>query len=68
MAKTRFTQAEIERAIRAAKSCGLVARRTEVTADGSIVIHHDKDSDGDMISPYQRWKAEKDARAAQGDQ
>lgn len=66
MAKARFTQAEIERAIRGAKACGLEARRVEITPDGAIIIHHDKTQDGDTMTPYQRWRAERDARAAQG--
>lgn len=66
MGKTRFTQAELERAMRAAKATGLPISRTEIAADGAIVIHHDKSDAADTLTPYQRWRAGKDASAAQG--
>ena len=64
--RTRFTQADVTRAAKGAIAAGLPVSRTEIAADGRIVIYHDAPVTVDNLTPFEKWRAEKDARAAQG--
>lgn len=68
MARTAatFKQADLVRAVKAARSCGLDVLRTEISADGRIVLVHHNDSSPADLSPFDEWKAMKNARAAEG--
>lgn len=61
----RFTQADVTRAAKGAIAAGLPVSRTEIAADGRIVIYHDATVPADNLSPFEKWKADKDASAAQ---
>lgn len=37
----RVTQGDLTKALAAAQAAGLAVTRTEITADGRIVLHHD---------------------------
>lgn len=60
--RATFTQAEVTRAIRAAKAAGMTVTRCEIGADGSIVL-----SDAPVApSPedaFATWKAKREGRA-----
>jgi len=58
----RFRQADLVRAVRAAKACGLDVVRTEIGTDGKIVLVHALDVAAAPASPFDEWKAKKDAR------
>lgn len=64
--KAPFSQADVTRAQKATMAAGLPASRTEIMPDGRIVIYHDVPVSDDHLTPYEKWKAEKNARAAQG--
>lgn len=57
-----FTQAEITRAIKAAKAAGMTVTRCEIGADGSIVL-----TDAPVTAPaedaFATWKAKREGRA-----
>lgn len=63
--RTTFTQAEVVRAVKAAQLCGLKITSTRITADGDIVIYHD-DHSAVELTPFEKWKAEQDARETEG--
>lgn len=64
--RTRFTQADVTRAAKGAVAAGLPISRTEIMPDGRIVIYHDAPVTVDNLTPFEKWKAEKNASAAQG--
>ncbi|WP_200685660.1 hypothetical protein [Paracoccus caeni] len=64
--KSSFTQADVSRAIKGAQACGLPITRTLIEPNGTIIIHHDSSGESDNLTPFQKWKAEQDARAAKG--
>lgn len=58
-----FKQSDVVRAWKAAKSEGLDVVRTEITSDGRIILVHHANSEPEL-SPYEAWKAKRDANAA----
>lgn len=56
-----FKQVDITRALRAVKAAGLDVVRTEIGADGKIVLHHSEVS-SEPATPFDEWKAKHDAR------
>lgn len=67
-APATFKQADLVRAVKAARTCGLKVLRTEITRDGTIVLFHNDDEKVgiDPTNAFDEWKAKRDARAAQG--
>lgn len=65
-APATFKQADLVRAVKAARACGLQVLRTEITRDGTIILFHNNDdkAGGDPVSAFDEWKAKRDARAA----
>ena len=62
----RFTQSDVTRAAKGAIAAGLPVSRTEIAADGRIVIYHDSPAPADNLTAFEKWKAERKAGAAQG--
>lgn len=57
-APATFKQADIKRAIRAARAAGLEIERTEIRRDGRIVlIHKPRIPDDTSDAALQEWKA-----------
>ena len=59
--RATFREADILRAITAARKAGLPVARTEIMADGRIVLHHA--AEAPAADPYEEWRR---AREAQG--
>lgn len=59
-----FRQSDVTRAQKATIAAGLTVARTEIAPDGRIVIYHDAPAPDDNQSPYEKWRAEKNARQA----
>lgn len=57
-----FRQADLARAVRAVKSAGLDVVRTEIGPDGKIVLIHASEVTSTPASPFDEWKAKRDAR------
>lgn len=57
MARTAsaFKQSDLQRAVKAALACNLPIYRTEISADGKIVLVHFKENDLDSGSELDRW-------------
>ncbi|AZV00310.1 hypothetical protein [Paracoccus sulfuroxidans] len=62
--RTVFKQSDVTRAQKATIAAGLHVARTEISPDGRIVIYHDTPAINDNLSPYEKWKAEQNARQA----
>lgn len=62
----RFTQADVTRAAKGAAAAGLPVSRTEIAPDGRIIIYHDAPMAVENMTPFEKWKADQNARAAQG--
>lgn len=59
--RTTFTQAELTRAIKAAKSAGMAVTRCEISPDGRIVLSEQAVQPIEDV--YGEWKAKREARA-----
>ena len=59
-AATRFTQADIARAVKGAQAAGLSVGSVEILADGTIRLVPAGQIKQD--APFDKWKAGKDAR------
>lgn len=57
---TTFTQAEVTRAIKAAKAAGMTVTRCEIGADGSIVLTDAPAATAD--DAFGKWKAKREGR------
>ena len=66
MARTpaTFKQADLVRAVKAALACGLDVVRTEIAADGRIVLVHHTEQKKAPEAEYEKWRARKNACAA----
>jgi len=64
MSKTvaTFRQADLTRAVKAARASGLMVVATEIRADGTIRLEHDATSVKNSPDPFDAWKATRDAR------
>lgn len=59
----RFKQSDLTRALKAALACGLVVTRTEIGADGQIVLIHSVEA-RTPANELDAWRAKQNARAA----
>ena len=58
-----FRQTDVERALKAACKAGVSVRAVEVTKDGTIrVIMADESAQMPTDSPFDEWKAKRNAR------
>ena len=66
MARTAatFKQSDLVRAVKAARACGLEVMRTEIAADGRIVLVHHIEATTAPKSDFEKWKAQRNACAA----
>lgn len=65
MAKTcaTFKQADLVRAVKAARAAGLEIARTEIAPDGRIIlVHHAEEADAQ--SAFDAWKGQRNARSS----
>ncbi|GLK67047.1 hypothetical protein GCM10008179_06850 [Hansschlegelia plantiphila] len=59
-----FRQADVVRAVKAARASGLDVGGIEIAPDGRIIVH--SQAEKVPASPLDEWKAKRDARAAEG--
>jgi hypothetical protein len=66
MARTppTFKQADLVRALKAARASGLAVMRTEISPDGRIIIHHSNTGPIEPEDEFEAWRARRDARSA----
>lgn len=58
-----FKQADLARAVKAVRAAGLDVVRTEIGADGKIVLHHHSEVTSEPATPLDEWRAKRDARS-----
>lgn len=63
-APATFKHADLVRAVKAARACGLDVVRTEIAADGRIILVHEGKETPSMSNEFDEWKAKRDARPA----
>lgn len=61
-----FRQADIVRAVKAARAAGLDVAGVSVTADGTIQVVDRTEKIATSATPFDQWKANRDARQTQG--
>lgn len=59
--RAHFRQADLTRAVRAARAGGLAVVRTEIEPDGRIVLIHAAAAEP-PATPFDEWRARRDAR------
>jgi hypothetical protein len=61
MAKTvaTFRQADLARAVKAARAVGLAVVATEISPDGTIRLEHEAVSINNSSDPFDQWKAKR---------
>jgi hypothetical protein len=59
-----FKQADLIKALNAAKRCHFDVMRTEWRPDGSIVLHHQGDHQPPVVDELEAWRAKRNARSA----
>ena len=67
MSRTRpaFKQADVTKAVRGARAAGLEVVRTEIHADGGIVLIHKADASlAPADAALETWKAKRNAHSA----
>ena len=62
--RATFRQSDMARAYRAAADAGTPVSKTEIMPDGRIVIYHDEVIKTEALSPFEQWKAERNAHAS----
>ena len=66
--RVTFRQADVTRAVRAATKAGLAIGGLRITPDGAIeVLQAAAPRVDDSTAAFANWKAQRDARRAQGD-
>jgi hypothetical protein len=65
MPKVRFRQADVKRALAAAKAAGLDIERVEIDAVGKIIVIVRGGAANVNDKPLDKWLADKNARAPQ---
>lgn len=63
-----FTQADVERAVKAARNAGMDVGALEITKDGTIrvIVGALMAESLTVTTPLEKWKAERDARTTEG--
>lgn len=63
-----FTQADVERAVKAARNAGMEVGALEITKDGTIrvIVGALMAESLTATTPLDEWKAKRDARATKG--
>ncbi|MBI1265421.1 MAG: hypothetical protein GC187_11885 [Alphaproteobacteria bacterium] len=56
-----FRQTDLTRAVKAARAAGLQVTATVIAPDGSIRLEHVADPRDNGESPFDKWKAKRDA-------
>ncbi|MEO9132431.1 MAG: hypothetical protein ABI240_14640 [Sphingomonas sp.] len=62
--RATFRQADLTRAVKAARAAGLDVARIEINPDGTIVLEQSRETISGQLSPLDQWKAKRDARSA----
>ncbi|MGY4398384.1 hypothetical protein ACVWZA_003590 [Sphingomonas sp. UYAg733] len=62
--RATFRQADLTRAVKAARAAGLDVARIEINPDGTIVLEQSRETISGQASPLDQWKAKRDARPA----
>lgn len=57
-----FKQADLARAMKAVRAAGLDVARTDILPDGTIRLIHKAEVTSDPATPFDQWKAKRDAR------
>ncbi len=57
-----FRQADLARAVKAARAVGLAVVATEIRSDGTIRLEHEAAPVKNSSDPFDAWKASRDAR------
>jgi hypothetical protein len=60
----RFLQSDVRRAIRGVTGAGLSVARVEIDQDGKIVIVSGEGRPKETVTPFDAWKAKKNAHQA----
>lgn len=55
-----FKQADLTRAVKAARAAGLDVARTEIMPDGTIRLIHSAEVTSTPATPFDEWKAKRD--------
>lgn len=63
-APATFKQADVTRAIKAARAAGLPVAETRIDREGRIVLVHAEAQAKPDLSPLEQWKANRHARSA----
>jgi len=58
-----FKQTDVVRAVKAAQAAGLQVKATVIGPDGSIRLEHVAEQRETNESPFEAWKAKRDARS-----
>lgn len=62
MARTRFTQADVTRALKAAVAAGLTVRGYEIDPEGKVVVHTAAEADNSPDAALKVWERTHGAR------
>jgi hypothetical protein len=57
-----FREADVKRYLIAAKKAGTDVVRSRLLPDGSLLFDHQAEATSNPLSPYDEWKAKRDAR------
>lgn len=57
-----FKQSDLTRAVKAVRATGLPMARTLILPDGTFVFDHRTEVTSEPASPFDEWKAKRDAR------
>jgi len=56
-----FKQADLARAMKAVRAAGFEVARTDILPDGTIRLIHKAEVASDPATPFDQWKAKRDA-------
>ena len=62
--KVRFKQADVSRALKAARDAGLAVARFEIDAEGKIVVVSAAGAPPAVVDELEAWRAQRNARAS----
>lgn len=62
--RATFRQADLTRAVKAARAAGLDVARIEINPDGKIVLEQSRETISGPSNAFDEWKAKRDARSA----